>query len=64
MSTNKERLADYRDAGRKMGTVMKRRLAAPKAEKLEPAPLPPWLRGDKEGRAGLPMKPPGKGGGK
>lgn len=25
------------------------------------APLPPWLRGDKEGRAGLPMKPPGKG---
>lgn len=36
--------------------------AAARPEKV--APLPPWLRGDKEGRAGLPMKPPGKGGGK
>ena len=54
--------------GKTMATAAaKKRTAAKGAAKPPPeppAPLAPFLRGDAEGRAELPKKPPGMGGGR
>lgn len=58
VKARKEIVSGFGETGRQMAKVARQAKAAKKAEEAPvPAPLAPWLTGDKRG---LPLKPPGK----